>query len=78
MKRTLIYLALFLILAFPVPVLAQTTNPPVVDPNSMWGEVVDQSGNIRYSNLTDLGTVQQSANWMPSIPGIGSLPASYH
>ncbi|MGD0879163.1 MAG: hypothetical protein ABSA01_13595 [Anaerolineales bacterium] len=78
MKCTLISLALFLILASPFPVLAQTTNPPVVDPNSMWGEVVDQSGNIRYSNLTDLGTVQQSANWMPSIPGIGSLPASYH
>ena len=33
-----------------------------------------QSGNIRYANLTDLGTVQQSANWMPSIPGIGSIP----
>ena len=77
MKRTLIFLALFLLLALPAPVLAQQQNPPV-DPNSMWGEVVDQNGNIRYNNLTDLGTVQQSANWMPSIPGIGSLQASYH
>lgn len=78
MKRILISLALFVVLATPIPVLAQTTiNPPVVDPNSMWGEVVDQNGNIRYADLTDLGTVQQSASWMPRIPGIGSLLASY-
>jgi hypothetical protein len=78
MKHTLIFLALFLLLAFPAPVRAQGETPPQVDPNSMWGEVVDQSGNIRYDNLTDLGTVQESADWMPSIPGIGSIPASYH
>jgi hypothetical protein len=73
----LIFLALFFLLALPVSVLAQQQNPPV-DPNSMWGEVVDQNGNIRYSDMTDLGTVQQSASWMPSIPGIGNIQASYH
>lgn len=78
MKRILIYLVTLLLLTNPVTVLAQGQTPPQVDPNSVWGEVVDQNGNIRYSNLTDLGTVQQSADWMPSIPGIGSLPASYH
>ena len=77
MKRSLIFLALFFLLALPVSVLAQQQNPPV-DPNSMWGEVVDQNGNILYSNMTDLGTVQQSASWMPSIPGIGNIQASYH
>ena len=77
MKRSLIFLALFFLLALPAPVLAQQQNPPV-DPNSMWGEVVDQNGNILYNNLTDLGTVQQSASWMPNIPGIGNIQASYH
>ena len=77
MKRTLIFFALVILLALPAQVLAQSQNPPV-DPNSMWGEVVNPDGTIRYDNLTDLGTIQQSANWMPSIPGIGSLPASYH
>ena len=77
MKRTLIFFALVILLALPAQVLAQSQYPPV-DPNSMWGEVVDQSGNIRYDNLSDLGTVQESADWMPSIPGIGSIPASYH
>jgi hypothetical protein len=78
MKHTLIFLAIFLLLASPAPVRAQGETPPQVDPNSMWGEVVDQSGNIRYDNLSDLGTVQESADWMPSIPGIGTIPASYH
>jgi len=78
MKNTLTFLTIFLLLASPAPVRAQGETPPQVDPNSMWGEVVDQSGNIRYDNLTDLGTIQESADWMPSIPGIGSIQASYH
>jgi len=78
MKRTLILLVLVILLALPaVPALAQSQNPPV-DPNSAWGEVVDSNGNILYSNLTDLGPVQKSASWMPGIPGIGNLQASYH
>ena len=67
MKRTLILLVLVILLAIPAPALAQSQNPPV-DPNSAWGEVVDSNGNIRYSNLTDLGPVQKSASWMPGIP----------
>jgi hypothetical protein len=80
MKHTLILLALVILLAIPAPVLAQSQNPPapVVDPNSIWGQVVDKNGNIRYSNLTDLGPIQKSASWMPNIPGIGNLQASYH
>ena len=83
MKRTPIFqvlfslLTLFPLLVFPAQVLAQQQSAPV-NQSSMWGEVVDQNGNIRYDKLSDLGTVQQSASWMPSIPGIGSLQASYH
>jgi len=80
MKRTLILLALVILLAIPAPVLAQSQNPPapLVDPKGAWGEVVDTNGNIRYSNLTDLGPVQKSASWMPSIPLVGNIQASYH
>ncbi len=79
MKSILISLAFLLLLALPAPVCAQGSNPPpAVDPNSMWGQVVDQNGNIRYSNLTDLGVIHPSASWMPGIPGIGSLQATYH
>ena len=83
MKRAPIFQVLFSLLTllpllvFPAQVLAQQQSAPV-NQSSMWGEVVDQNGNIRYDNLSDLGTVQQSASWMPSIPGIGSLQASYH
>ena len=83
MKRAPIFqvlfslLTLFPLLVFPTQVLAQQQSAPV-NQSSMWGEVVDQNGNILYNNLTDLGTVQQSASWMPSIPGIGNLQASYH
>lgn len=77
MKRVLILLVFVGLLALPASVLAQSQNPPV-DPNSAWGEVVDSNGNIRYSNLTDLGSIQKSASWMPGIPGIGNLQASYH
>ena len=77
MKRTLTLLVMAILLALPLPVMAQSQNPPV-DPNSAWGEVVDSNGNIRYSNLTDLGPVQKSASWMPSIPLVGNVQASYH
>ena len=64
------------------PVQAQGQNPPiVVDPNSMWGEVVDGEGNIRYDNLTDLGEIQQRPDWMqvpmPFDMDI-QLTATYH
>ena len=60
MKRTLIFLAIFLLLASPAPVMAQGTTPP----DSAWGEVVDENGNILYGSLTDLGVVQEPADWM--------------
>jgi hypothetical protein len=74
MKRTLIFLALFLLLASPAPVMAQGTTPP----DSAWGEVVDENGNILYDNLTDLGVVQEPADWMPDVPGFGPMLAEYH
>jgi len=78
MKRISVLLTIAILLAFPFTMaLAQGETPPV-DPNSVWGEVVDQDGNIRYDNLTDLGTVQETVDWMPSIPGIGNVPATYH
>jgi len=74
MKRTLIFLALFLLLASPAPVMAQGTTPP----DSAWGEVVDENGNILYDNLTDFGVVQEPADWMPDVPGFGPMLAEYH
>ena len=56
---------------------AQDTTPPV-DPNSAWGEVMNPDGSINYANLTDGGVVSQPADWMPSIPGVGSVDAEYH
>jgi len=60
-------------LLFPTPVRADD-----VDPNSAWGEVVDENGNIRYDNLTDLGVTSEQADWMPSIPFVGDIQAEYH
>jgi hypothetical protein len=69
-------LALFFVPSSPV--LAQSGNPPAVDTNSAWGEVVDGNGNINFAALTDGGVITQPADWMPSIPGIGNVNAEYH
>lgn len=63
MKRLLPFL-LFLVALFPIPAAAQDNQPPPVDPNSAWGEVLDADGNIRYDNLTDLGVVTETPDWM--------------
>ena len=42
-------------------------------------QVVNQDGSINYSGMTDLGVVSVSdTGYMPTIPGIGSLDATYH
>ena len=71
----LIFVSLFLDIA---PAFAQDGNPPFVDPNGAWGEVVNADGSINYANLTDGGVVTQPAEWMPSIPGVGPVDAEYH
>jgi hypothetical protein len=56
----LLLLTLLAICAMLIPNIAQAqtgdTNP--------WNEVVDEKGNIRFDNLTDLGETSQSAEWM--------------
>lgn len=59
----------------PASVLAQTggTNP--------WEEVVDENGNIRFDNLTDLGETNAEAEWMDIPLPFGQeidLDANYH
>lgn len=71
----LIFSSLFLDIA---PSFAQDGNPPLVDPNGAWGEVINPDGSINYANLTDGGVVTQPADWMPSIPGVGPVDAEYH
>ncbi|MGB8211977.1 MAG: hypothetical protein WCE68_00330 [Anaerolineales bacterium] len=73
MKRifsiSLIFVFLAIAASRALPVQAQT--------GSAWAEVVNPDGSLN-SDLTDLGVVTQSTAWMPSIPGIGNLEASYH
>lgn len=77
-QLSLLITALVVLLSSLIPAAyAQGTTPPV-DPNSSWGEVVNPDGSINYANLTDGGVVNQPADWMPSIPLIGSIPAEYH
>ena len=53
---------------------AQGEQPPQDGP---WGEVIDDNGEIIYSNLTDLGEIQVDAEWMPDVPFING-EATYH
>jgi hypothetical protein len=69
---------LFTSMFYPISAAAQDSQPPVVDSQSAWGEVVDEQGNIMYDNMADLGIVTAQESWMPTIPGIGTIPAEYH
>ncbi len=66
--------SILMLAALTIPAFAQSVPPPTT---GAWSEVVDQNGNVNYGKLTDGGVVQQQANWMPSVLGVG-LPASYH
>src|SRR5512133_1261727 len=51
------------------------------DEGSGWGEVVDENGNIRFDNLTDLGETTEPADWMDIQLPFGAeinLDANYH
>jgi len=69
-KKLLLFISILVVIVsmLPIPVSAQD-NP--------WSEVVDANGNILYSNMTDLGEVQEDANWMPNIPFVDGQ-ATYH
>src|SRR5574338_106621 len=48
---------------------------------SPWGEVVDENGNIRFDNLTDLGETTEDTDWMDISLPFGQeldLEANYH
>jgi hypothetical protein len=77
MKKFALILPILIALTFTTPAAAQDSEPPV-DPQSAWGEVVDQNGAIMYESMTDLGIVTTEETWMPTIPGIGTIPAEYH
>src|SRR5512133_4353882 len=62
-------------MALPGPALAQD------DDTSPWGEVVDENGNIRFDNLTDLGETTEDSEWMDIPLPFGQeidLDANYH
>ncbi len=79
MKRA--FLAIFciaVIAVLAIPVHAQSQNPP---DQGVWGEVVDENGNILYGNLTDLGSQTENPDWMQvNLPGGLDIPleATYH
>jgi hypothetical protein len=76
-RLLMIFLALlgFTTVFLPGAAQAQT------DDASPWGEVVDENGNIRFDNLTDLGETTESAEWMDIPLPFGQeidLDANYH
>lgn len=65
----------FTAMALPGSALAQD------DGTSPWGEVVDENGNIRFDNLTDLGETTEDTEWMDIPLPFGQeidLDANYH
>ncbi len=72
----IVLLIAFYIFTFNIPARAQSGSPPP-DPNSAWGQVFDSQGNL-LPNVKDGGQVTQNTNWMPNIPLVGSIPATYH
>jgi hypothetical protein len=42
-----------------------------------WGTVFLPNGQVNWANLTNQGVVTQNVPWMPTIPGIGQIPATY-
>lgn len=66
---------LFLFIQPSVLVSADDPNP---DPNGAWGEVINPDGTINYADLTDGGVVSQPGDFMPSIPLVGPIDATYH
>jgi hypothetical protein len=79
MKPSLAFLRLLLALllagAIAVPASADDGAPP---PDSAWDPIVNEDGGIDVSGLTDLGVQEVPADWMPSLPILGDLPATYH
>ena len=70
-KKLLLFLSILVVIVsmLPIPVSAQD-NP--------WSEVVDANGNILYSNMTDLGEVQEDAQLDAehSLVGSGRRPTT--
>jgi len=52
-------------------------SPVHADGGGGWGDVFDANGNLLPS-VIDGGQVTQDAPWMPTIPGFGQIPATYH
>lgn len=76
-RLVMILLALLGLTALLLPSIAQAQS----DDTSPWGEVVDENGNIRFDNLTDLGETTESAEWMDIPLPFGQeidLDANYH
>jgi hypothetical protein len=71
-KFTIILSLIFLLIAITAPVYAQEQDP--------WGEVFDESGNLR-SDLVDLGVTTEQVDWMSVELPFGQsleLDATYH
>ncbi len=78
-RRSIFFALAALVLVFN---LAQPLlNAQAQDEGSGWGEVVDENGNIRFDNLTDLGESNEPAEWMDIPLPFGQeidLDANYH
>lgn len=48
------------------------------DDGNPWSQVFLPNGDVNWSNLTDRGQVTENVSWMPTIPGLGPIPATYH
>ena len=76
-RLLMIFLALLGLTAVLLPGAVQAQSGDT----SPWGEVVDENGNIRFDNLTDLGETTQPAEWMDIPLPFGQeidLDANYH
>jgi hypothetical protein len=76
-RLLMIFLALLGLTAVLLPGAAQAQSGDT----SPWGEVVDENGNIRFDNLTDLGETTEPADWMDIPLPFGQkidLDANYH
>ena len=60
-----------------VLITAISVIPAAAGDGSVWSPIVSSSGSVDTSNLVDLGVQDVSADWMPSIAGIGGV-AEYH
>lgn len=74
MKRFTIIATIFLLI---LVLMSVSVPQQALAQSDAWAEVVDSNG-VWNPTLIDHGEVTVPADWMPSIPFLGDIPASYH